>query len=97
VPDVKSFFRHCPSCGHRFEVRLVSKKLIDAEASLEREEFAAAVPVNPPMPLLLKDEANIVDIEEFEYTYKCKHCGHQWSEIRDEEHIATKPEGYTGD
>jgi hypothetical protein len=28
----------------------------------------------------------IADIEEFQYTYKCKHCGHEWSEKHVEEH-----------
>ena len=22
----------------------------------------------------------IIDIEEFQYAYKCEHCGHEWSE-----------------
>lgn len=26
-----------------------------------------------------------VDIEDFEYKYKCTHCGHQWSEMHVEE------------
>ena len=24
----------------------------------------------------------ITEIDDFRYTYKCKHCGHQWSEER---------------
>jgi hypothetical protein len=98
VPDVKAFFRHCPSCGRRFEIRLVGKKMVGSEASLEKEEVFAAAPLNPPVPLVLKEgETALVDVEEFEYTYRCKHCGHLWSEIREQEHMAQNPEGYTGD
>jgi len=33
-----------------------------------------------------KGPPTIVDVEEFQYNYKCKHCGHEWSEKRIEEH-----------
>ena len=26
-----------------------------------------------------------VDVDKFEYYYKCKHCGHQWAEIKEKE------------
>lgn len=35
MPSVTTFFRHCPSCGRRFEIRLVSKDLV----STEREDY----------------------------------------------------------
>jgi len=28
----------------------------------------------------------IVDVEEFQYAYRCEHCGHEWSETHVEEH-----------
>jgi hypothetical protein len=28
-----------------------------------------------------------LDIEEFQYAYKCKHCGHEWSEKHTEKHL----------
>jgi len=28
----------------------------------------------------------IIDVEEFQYAYKCNHCGHEWSEKHVEEH-----------
>jgi len=30
-------------------------------------------------------EPTIVEVEKFQYTYRCKHCGHQWIEIKEEE------------
>jgi len=26
-----------------------------------------------------------IDVEDFQYTYKCKHCGHVWSELHTKE------------
>jgi DNA-directed RNA polymerase subunit RPC12/RpoP len=107
MSGIRTFFRHCPSCGRRFEIRLVKKEAVDSEelnARLPR-------PVNPLMaravtpalptrsaPTLLSNEVpSIVDIEEFQYTYRCKHCGHEWSEVHEKEESYSAPEGYTGD
>ena len=39
------------------------------------------------IPILVHDERPVVlDIEEFQYAYKCKHCGHHWQEKHLEEH-----------
>ena len=27
----------------------------------------------------------VIDVEEFQYAYKCKHCGHEWFEKHEEE------------
>ena len=27
-------------------------------------------------------EPAIIGVEEFQYAYRCKHCGHQWVEIK---------------
>ena len=29
-------------------------------------------------------EPAVVDVEEFQYAYKCKHCGHEWVEKHEE-------------
>ena len=28
----------------------------------------------------------VVDVEQFQYSYKCKHCGHEWTEKHVERH-----------
>jgi len=80
-------FRHCPECGRRFHIELVGKKL----AHLDKEE------VQTPPRLLLGGrypyalvEAGVtvtLDIEEFQYAYRCKHCGHEWYEKHTEKHV----------
>jgi len=41
-----------------------------------------------PMPWikLVEGRPILVDVEEFRYTYKCGHCGHEWTEIVKETH-----------
>lgn len=78
---MRTFFRRCPSCGRRFEIRLVNKKLISSEQIDSKVEQYA--PVSAGDPMVLESNAPIViEVDDFGYTYRCKHCGHQWSEDR---------------
>jgi len=81
MPEVRTFFRHCPYCKRRFEIRLVSKKLVGSKVdSSEMEEYTV---VSPSVPLVLEQEEPLIhEVDDFSYSYKCKHCGHQWSEER---------------
>jgi hypothetical protein len=44
-----------------------------------------------------EDVPSVVDVEESQYAYRCEHCGHQWSEVREKLRSFDRPEGYTGD
>jgi uncharacterized Zn finger protein len=79
--EVRTFFRRCPSCGRRFEIRLVNKKLISSEQVESNVEQYTAGSVYEPL-MLESDVPIVVEIDDFRYTYRCKHCGHQWSEER---------------
>jgi hypothetical protein len=108
---IRTFFRHCPSCGRRFEIRLVKKESVDSEDIEENlprpvnpliTRAMVSNPTNPvltkSMPIGLSENApSIVDIEDFRYTYKCRHCGHEWSEVHQTESSYDAPKGYTGD
>ncbi len=64
------FFRHCPACGRRF-----------------LRPRTTITPFQAPSVLLVQEGGPILaDIEEFQYTYKCNHCGHEWAEKHIEEH-----------
>jgi predicted RNA-binding Zn-ribbon protein involved in translation (DUF1610 family) len=96
---VRTFFRHCPSCGRRFEIRLVKKEKVDSESLSETAEHPS-VPLGTirAVPLVVhSDSPVIVDVEDFRYSYKCRHCGHEWSEVRKAEKEFDAPKGYTGD
>jgi hypothetical protein len=98
MPEVKTFFRHCPACGRRFEIRLVSKKLIGSERFVSKEEGLEPESRGLPVPLLLNEELPcLVDVDDFQYAYKCKHCGHEWSEVRSKSDIEPLDSGFTGD
>jgi len=92
------FFRFCPECKRRFHIKLENKKRV----SLERETIRTTRSVHlggsniptsrygPSAPttqlLVYEGQPIIVDIEEFQYNYKCKHCEHEWSEKHTEKH-----------
>jgi DNA-directed RNA polymerase subunit RPC12/RpoP len=98
MSGIRTFFRHCPSCGRRFEIRLVKKEQVDSEAiteGLKRSSPSTSIGLSS-IPLS-QDAPSIVDIEDFQYTYRCKHCGHEWSEVNRTESTFAAPDGYTGD
>ena len=89
------FFRHCPACGRRFHIKRESKKLL----SLDREwsptkasvpEGAMVSSASPPVFVLQEGRPVVIDVEEFQYTYRCHHCGHEWTEKHVEEHTESR-------
>jgi DNA-directed RNA polymerase subunit RPC12/RpoP len=102
MPDIRTFFRHCPSCGRRFEIRVTGKKLVRSTTIEEKERRvipigAAGFRSPVPVTIVQEDVPSIVYVEDFQYRYRCKHCGHEWSEVHEKSHKADQPEGYTGD
>lgn len=97
------FFRHCPECGRRFHIKLENKKLVSEHresipgrkvlraAVVRSGRMGSGVSLSPSTTPIAVQEGKpiIVDIEEFQYAYKCNHCGHEWSET----HLASRREG----
>jgi DNA-directed RNA polymerase subunit RPC12/RpoP len=92
--EIETFFRRCPNCGRRFEIRLVGKKLVNAESIPESrpvnpDYFGGQVGHGRAMGAYLEvseTEPTIIEVDKFQYAYKCKHCGHQWVEIKEKEY-----------
>jgi DNA-directed RNA polymerase subunit RPC12/RpoP len=89
------FFRHCPACGRRFHIKLVKKQLVTDRIEKRRTDQPMIMSDSGPlrgamMPYvaLVEGPPVIVDEREFQYSYKCSHCGHEWSE----KHIEEKQE-----
>jgi DNA-directed RNA polymerase subunit M/transcription elongation factor TFIIS len=94
------FFRFCPECNRRFHIKLENKKRVNLERETVRTTRVARMGAsNMPagrsgysagpsqqMTMVYEGEPIIIDIEEFQYNYKCKHCGHEWSEKPIEKH-----------
>jgi DNA-directed RNA polymerase subunit RPC12/RpoP len=82
--------RHCPACGRKFHVKLVDKKLVRLERESGRKLPASRLGVYQfrGVPVLAVQEGRpiVTDIEEFQYAYRCGHCGHEWLEKHVEEH-----------
>src|SRR5574340_300502 len=92
MSELRTLFRFCPSCGRRFQIRLESKKLLaDRVEEVETTKAVGWLGSNygargysMTQPLVVEEKVPAtVDIEEFQYTYRCKHCGHVWSEMHD--------------
>jgi predicted RNA-binding Zn-ribbon protein involved in translation (DUF1610 family) len=99
LPNViRTFFRHCPNCGRRFEIRLVSEKEVDGSEVLSKN----TLPATPPgivgsgaggtmgrsggyMMLTNSTNPIVIESRELQDTYKCGHCGHMWTEIREDD------------
>ena len=88
--EVREFFRHCPGCGRRFHIKLEEKKLVgtDRESTPRMRQMTTEGAADwERIPILVHDERPVmIDIEEFQYAYKCKHCGHEWREKHLVEH-----------
>lgn len=100
MSEIKTFFRHCPSCGRRFEIRLVSKKAVGEKSEFVEADMEGAGPIEETVGDFVSlgvDAPVIVDEKDFRYSYRCKHCGHRWSEVHEELETAKAPKDYSGD
>lgn len=77
----------------------MSKEPTSSEAFRDKKDRlrASGSSITPGLVVLQEDVPCICDVEEFQYRYKCKHCGHEWSEVHETERRVSEPKGYTGD
>jgi hypothetical protein len=98
------FFRDCPECGRRFHIKLENRKLVSEHREkipgrkvvrtvvIRSASGRSGMAIGPPSvaPIAVQEGKPIViDIEEFQYAYRCHHCRHEWSET----HIESRREG----
>ena len=97
--------RACPSCGYRFHVKLVDERLLSDRKTTEpvgkdgmmivtgaatgvwgapRGKVWSLTPTGP------QENATFTTVrKEFEDSFKCGRCGHQWSERRTDEKVVS--------
>jgi transcription elongation factor Elf1 len=101
--EIRTFFRHCPACGHRFQVRLISEKEIpDSESVTDATmppismnyDTTSAPRSGEKRMIHLDDSADttVVDSKRELDTYRCGHCGHVWTEVREQNQRLHVPE-----
>ena len=81
-------FKKCPSCGKRFEVEHTGET-VEKKTDVVTEEKAVSapslmpsislpdVPVEPAPMVMVAEQ---VEEDDYTETYKCKRCGHVWTE-----------------
>jgi len=82
-------FPRCPDCGRRSGVKLVGKKRLgERKETVVRKETSvgggsvAGYGYSTTSPKIVHVDTPVtISVKEFEYTYRCKSCGHTWSEI----------------
>lgn len=92
MSEVETFFRYCPDCGKRFHIRLVGRTLVrdDRKGAVRKKQASYdgfyGSPVQWANPTVLDVDVPVtVEAEDFEYSYKCGHCGHAWTEMHHRE------------
>ena len=89
----------------------MSKSEVGGESELERakEPINAEDPLASPFPSSVRgiqqeigvstkiEILNLEETDEFVYTYRCKHCGHEWSEEKTKTTRKKPSKGYVGD
>ncbi len=84
----------CPNCHHLFSVVTEeSAQLIDDEKAEDIKESVPEkieegldnlVPFSRRVPGSFGRETEVDDLT-YEYKFKCKNCGHEWTELREKE------------
>jgi hypothetical protein len=76
----------CPQCHRLFTKELEDKELVGRDIVEEPGEPVSLEGATRPgtwEPYFVRKE-----ISRYRYRYKCKHCGHEWTEIKIEERDA---------
>jgi transcription elongation factor Elf1 len=117
VSAIATLFRHCPSCGRRFEVRLVRKEQVEGSVNYEKTRegenlpraiaiSSTGVPAEPQRFVAIQlstgaptsaEVPEADEVREFRLDFKCKHCGHEWSETTTKEVKGHTSSDYKGD
>ena len=95
MSGVGTFLRTCPSCGHKFHVKLEGEKLVNAksfaepvdEDDVESDGIGGRIAVGPlhDPPIVHEKGVRTTEIRDYEDSFKCEKCGHEWVEKREVE------------
>jgi len=72
----------CPRCHRLFTRELEKKEFVNHDFAMVQGEPSAlegAIKANASRPYYVRKE-----FSRYRYHYRCKHCGHEWTELRTE-------------
>ncbi|MDG6909366.1 MAG: hypothetical protein JRN08_03260 [Nitrososphaerota archaeon] len=75
--------RKCPSCGSRFGVKSLGRKLIESERETEQVNTNPVALSITGGPGIISDGVYQVPLtvkrDEYSRDFECRKCGHRWS------------------
>ena len=84
----------CPKCHHLFSVVLEENKKLVQDEKVEdfketrrkkaEDSLEGLIPMSRRVPGSLGRDVS-ADLLTYEYKFKCKNCGKEWTELREEE------------
>lgn len=87
----------CPQCHHLFGVVTEeNKKLIEDEKAEDikdnlreriEDDLELLNPMSRSVPGHRGQEVPVDDLT-YEYRFKCTHCGHEWTELKEKERVS---------
>ena len=75
----------CPKCHRLFSREVEEKEIVDERVynTSQAPEFAGGG--NLQDPNITSGMSVPKDLVTYKYHYKCKHCGHEWTDTKEEE------------
>jgi len=78
-------FTKCPSCGRRFRVRQVARRMTDDDREVETVNKSVLVPGGRGRNFGTGNPVQVTSVvtterETYEADFECRSCGHHWSE-----------------
>ena len=67
----------CPSCRRLFQAKEVKRELLAVDKLIQKDPLAPY-----PMEEVWQDNFDKEKyIQTYKVTFKCKHCGHEWTDL----------------
>jgi transposase-like protein len=88
-----TFLKKCPNCGKHFEVERIAEKVEERAVTVDRSRELMDQKIGPVYvpsytdgldeSASTADDPVLAEKQVREETYKCRHCGHTWTETRE--------------
>lgn len=74
----------CPSCHERLHTEEIKREPLDSD-TIQVKDPMLILPINLEKYIFPEDNnTHAVHIQTYNVTYRCKNCGHEWSDLAQE-------------